>query len=143
VQPEEVEKAINEYARALELDPEVLEKNARAGITAQIGSPEKRAIYYMLAKIHAKRGDSAQGLQGRGVRTRLDRPETAGSGSSAGADDQVSGKLANRNPNGASQEGRADYGHAAAAASLFLAMSFKQLWCAASSRDIPEPPAGR
>ena len=53
------DKAVNEYARALELDPEALEKNARAGITAQIGSPEERAkFYYMLAKIHAKRGDS-------------------------------------------------------------------------------------
>ena len=46
-------------ARALELDPEALEKNARVGITAQIGSNEERAnFYYMLAKIHAKRCDS-------------------------------------------------------------------------------------
>jgi len=52
------DRAINEYARALELDPEALEKSARAGITAQVGTPEARAkYYYMLAKIHAKRGD--------------------------------------------------------------------------------------
>jgi len=51
--------AIKEYARALELDPEALEKSARAGITAQVGTPEAAAkFYYMLAKIHAKRGET-------------------------------------------------------------------------------------
>lgn len=52
------ERAVGEYARALELDPLVLEEHAKAGVTAQIASPEDHAkFYYMLAKIHAKRGD--------------------------------------------------------------------------------------
>jgi tetratricopeptide (TPR) repeat protein len=52
------DRAINEYARALELDPRVLEQHTRGGSTAQIASPEERAKYnYMLAKIYAKRGD--------------------------------------------------------------------------------------
>ena len=53
-----LERAINEYTRALQLDPLALESNSRAGITAQVQSPEERAqFYYMLAKIQAKRGD--------------------------------------------------------------------------------------
>jgi len=53
-----LDQAINEYARALTLDPEALIQNARAGISAQISSPEERATYdYMLAKIQAKRGN--------------------------------------------------------------------------------------
>ena len=52
------DRAIGEYARALELDPEALEQHAKAGVTAQIATPEDRAkYYYMLAKIYAKRGD--------------------------------------------------------------------------------------
>jgi Flp pilus assembly protein TadD len=50
--------AVVEYTRALDLDPQVLEHHTRVGATAQIGSPEDQAKYfYMLAKIHAKRGD--------------------------------------------------------------------------------------
>ena len=53
-----LDRAINEYARALELDPDALVQNARAGINAQVLNPEERAAYeYMLAKIQAKRGD--------------------------------------------------------------------------------------
>jgi tetratricopeptide (TPR) repeat protein len=53
-----MDRAINEYSRALELDPMALEANSRVGITAQVSSPEERAqYYYMLAKIQAKRGD--------------------------------------------------------------------------------------
>jgi tetratricopeptide (TPR) repeat protein len=53
-----VERALAEYTRAMELDPDALRQEARAGITAQIASPEERARYsYMLAKIYAKRGD--------------------------------------------------------------------------------------
>ena len=49
---------MNQYARALELDPKALEQNARVGITAQVSSPEERAkFYYLLAKIQAERGD--------------------------------------------------------------------------------------
>ncbi len=53
-----LDRAMNEYSRALELDPKALEENARVGLTAQVSSPEERAkLYYMLAKIEAKRGD--------------------------------------------------------------------------------------
>jgi len=53
-----LERAVTEYTRAMELDPEVLNSNSRAGVTAQISSPEERARYsYMLAKIYAKRGN--------------------------------------------------------------------------------------
>jgi len=59
-----VERALAEYGRALELDPEALRQESRAGITAQIASPEERAKYsYMLAKIYAKRGDVEGCLQ--------------------------------------------------------------------------------
>jgi tetratricopeptide (TPR) repeat protein len=52
------DRAIDEYTRALQLDPQVLERQSRIGVTAQIRSPEDQAkYYYMLAKIHAKRGD--------------------------------------------------------------------------------------
>ncbi len=55
--------AMNEFSRALELDPEVLLRSSRAGISAQVSSPEERAkFYYMLAKIQAKRGDVEQCL---------------------------------------------------------------------------------
>lgn len=58
-----LDRAINEYTRALQLDPLALESNSRAGITAQVQSPEERAqFYYMLAKIQAKRGDMQQCL---------------------------------------------------------------------------------
>ena len=53
-----VDRAIAEYTRALQLDPQVLINSARAGIVAQIASPEERARYaYMLAKIYAQRGE--------------------------------------------------------------------------------------
>ena len=52
------DRATEEYTRALELDPQVLEHHTRVGATAQIGNPEDQAkFYYMLAKIHGKRGD--------------------------------------------------------------------------------------
>jgi tetratricopeptide (TPR) repeat protein len=53
-----LERAISEYTRALELDPEALNNSARAGVSAQISTPEERAKYsYMMAKIYARRGD--------------------------------------------------------------------------------------
>lgn len=56
-----MEQAVAEYARALELDPEALSTPSKTGVAAQIASPEERAKYsYMLAKIHAKRGDAEQ-----------------------------------------------------------------------------------
>jgi len=59
-----LERALAEYGRALELDPDALRQESKAGITAQIASPEERARYsYMLAKIYAKRGDVETCLQ--------------------------------------------------------------------------------
>ncbi len=53
-----MDRAIAEYSRALELDPQVLAQSARAGVAAQVASPEERAnFYYLLAKIQAQRGD--------------------------------------------------------------------------------------
>ncbi len=53
-----LERAMAEYARALELDPDALRQSAKAGVAAQIASPEEIARYsYILAKIYAKRGD--------------------------------------------------------------------------------------
>jgi len=59
-----LERALAEYGRALELDPDALRQESRAGVAAQIASPEERARYsYMLAKIYAKRGDVEACLQ--------------------------------------------------------------------------------
>lgn len=59
-----LDQAVAEYARAVELDPEALQTDSRAGIVAQIASPEERAQYqYLLAKIYAKRGDVENCLQ--------------------------------------------------------------------------------
>jgi tetratricopeptide (TPR) repeat protein len=53
-----LERAIAEYARALELNPNAL-ATSNSGVQAQIASPEERAKYaYMLAKIYAKRGEA-------------------------------------------------------------------------------------
>ena len=52
------EAAMSSYARAFELDSDVLERSARSGATVQITSPEQRArFYFELAKVQAKRGD--------------------------------------------------------------------------------------
>jgi len=49
------ENAIFSYNHALEIDPDVLERTSRAGVTAQLPSPEDRAHYdYVMAKLYAK-----------------------------------------------------------------------------------------
>ncbi|MBZ5663557.1 MAG: tetratricopeptide repeat protein [Acidobacteriia bacterium] len=59
-----VDRAVIEYTRALELEPDILKQDSRAGAVAQISSPEERARYaYMLAKIYARRGDVDNCLQ--------------------------------------------------------------------------------
>ena len=59
-----LDRAVVEYARALELDPDALRQNSKAGVAAQISSPEERAQFsYMMAKIYAKRGDTEGCLQ--------------------------------------------------------------------------------
>lgn len=58
------DRAVMEYARALELDPNALRQDSKAGIAAQISSPEERAQFsYMMAKIYAQRGDTEGCLQ--------------------------------------------------------------------------------
>jgi tetratricopeptide (TPR) repeat protein len=56
--------AVVAYQRALELDPAVFERTSRAGVQAQLPSPEDRARYdYTVAKLYAKMGFSDQSLQ--------------------------------------------------------------------------------
>jgi tetratricopeptide (TPR) repeat protein len=57
------EKANLDYAKALELDPDIFENSGRAGIQAQLPSPEDRARYsYVLAKLYAKAGENERSL---------------------------------------------------------------------------------
>jgi tetratricopeptide (TPR) repeat protein len=59
-----MDRAIAEYTRAMELDPDVFHQESKMGIAAQISSPEERAQYaYLLAKAYAKRGDVDNCLQ--------------------------------------------------------------------------------
>ncbi|MCU1299917.1 MAG: tetratricopeptide repeat protein [Candidatus Sulfotelmatobacter sp.] len=60
----EFEPAIIAYQHALELDPSVFERTSRAGVQAQLPSPEDRARYnYTVAKLYAKMGLSEQSLE--------------------------------------------------------------------------------
>jgi hypothetical protein len=48
----------------LELDPEVFERTSRAGVQAQLPSPEDRAHYdYTVARLYAKMGLSERSLE--------------------------------------------------------------------------------
>lgn len=59
-----MDRAFAEYTRALELNPDAFKTETRAGIAAQIASPEERAQYsYLLAKAYARRGDVESCLQ--------------------------------------------------------------------------------
>ena len=58
------EPAVRAYQQALELDPEVFERTSRAGVQAQLPSPEDRARYdYTVARLYAKMGFSEQSLE--------------------------------------------------------------------------------
>lgn len=60
----DIEKAVVAYNQALQLDPDVLEHSSRAGVTAQLPSPEDRAHYdYVMAKLYAKMGVPERSLQ--------------------------------------------------------------------------------
>ena len=60
----EFERAVAAYQHALELDPEVFERTSRAGVQAQLPSPDDRARYdYTVAKLYAKMGFSEQSLE--------------------------------------------------------------------------------
>ncbi|MFY9743430.1 MAG: tetratricopeptide repeat protein [Candidatus Sulfotelmatobacter sp.] len=55
---------VNAYQHALELDPDVFERTSRAGVQAQLPSPEDRARYdFTVAKLYAKMGRSDQSLE--------------------------------------------------------------------------------
>ena len=56
--------AINEYARAMQIDPDVFEHRSQTGIAAHMSSPEDRAYYsFVLARMYAKAGDLDRSLQ--------------------------------------------------------------------------------
>jgi tetratricopeptide (TPR) repeat protein len=58
------EPAVAAYQHALELDPEVFERTSRAGVQAQLPSPEDRARYnYTVAKLYAKMGLPERSLE--------------------------------------------------------------------------------
>lgn len=53
----DVDKALTEYGRAIELDPDILD-SSRNGVVAQVSTPEQRAlINFLIAKTYAKRGN--------------------------------------------------------------------------------------
>jgi len=59
----QMDHAMNEYARALELDGDVLTDNQN-GLVAQISTPEQRArINYLIAKAYARRGNMEGALE--------------------------------------------------------------------------------
>lgn len=59
----EFEKAAQNYQKAVELDPDIFEHTSRAGVQAQLPSPEDRARYdYVLAKLYAKMGVADRSL---------------------------------------------------------------------------------
>ena len=54
----QLERAMTEYARALELDADILSSADQEGVFAQISTPEQRAlISFLIAKAYAKRGN--------------------------------------------------------------------------------------
>jgi tetratricopeptide (TPR) repeat protein len=58
------EKAAYNYAKALELDPDIFERVSRAGVQAQLPSPDDRARYdYVLAKLYARMGSADRSLR--------------------------------------------------------------------------------
>ena len=60
----EFDPAVVAYQHALQLDPEVFERTSRAGVQAQLPSPEDRARYdYTVAKLYAKMGFSDRSLE--------------------------------------------------------------------------------
>lgn len=57
------DKAVPNYSKALSLDPEIFDRVSRAGVMAQLPSPEDRAHYdYVLAKLYAKMGENERSL---------------------------------------------------------------------------------
>jgi len=58
------DKAALSYSKALELDPDIFERTSRAGVQAQLPSPDDRARYdYVLAKLYAQMGIADRSLR--------------------------------------------------------------------------------
>ena len=56
-------KAGESYSKALSIDPDIFERTSRAGVMAQLPSPEDRAHYdYVLSKLYAKMGATDRSL---------------------------------------------------------------------------------
>lgn len=54
---EQIDRAMTEYARALELDADILTPG-RGGLVAQVSTPQQRArVSYLIARAYAKRGN--------------------------------------------------------------------------------------
>jgi tetratricopeptide (TPR) repeat protein len=59
----EMDRAMTEYSRALELDADILSSD-HGGIQAQVSTPEQRArVSFMIAKAYAKRGNLEGALE--------------------------------------------------------------------------------
>ena len=59
----EIDRAMTEYSRALELDADILTAG-RGGIVAQVSTPEQHArVSYLIAKAYAKRGNLGGALE--------------------------------------------------------------------------------
>jgi tetratricopeptide (TPR) repeat protein len=57
------DKAAVDYSKAMEIDPDIFERTSRAGVMAQLPSPEDQAHYdYVLAKLYARMGVSDRSL---------------------------------------------------------------------------------
>ncbi len=60
----EFQKSAEAYTRALQLDPDVLEENARTGVANLLPSPEDRARFdYAIARLYARMGASDHSLE--------------------------------------------------------------------------------
>ena len=63
-QKKDFDKAVQSYSEALRLDPGIFERTSRAGVLAQLPSPDDRAHYdYVLAKLFAKMGVADRSLE--------------------------------------------------------------------------------
>lgn len=59
----EVDRSMTEYARALELNADIL-TNSQEGIQAQVSTPEQRArVSFLIAKAYARRGNGEGALE--------------------------------------------------------------------------------